>query len=139
MKYKLSMMLCILLVAIISISCMYQNNNIQDKMSDKVCEVLADNGWDNIRKENGFPDTAGYGGSVIELPYEEKNICTVIGETDGMYDNKIAAIAIILVNDDMPEGVLEKVIYLSESGRDMIMKEIVDAYDKDLWDYMYSY
>ena len=30
-------------------------------------------------------------------------------------------------------------VYLSETGLDMIMKEIVDVQDKDLWDYMYSY
>lgn len=110
-----------------------------------VKEELERNGWSHIEVIEGEADSVGrWGGLVLEPASVEPDtvLYTVIGQTEGLYDNPISAVVKLAFHPDSMEWDRLEVFYVSAAGRDRPgsgQDAILPADDADLWDYMYAY
>ncbi len=120
-----------------------------------VREVKADmekKGWKNIEVTEGFLDEkiGEQTGLVLERTDEEKkmHIISVSGQIEGKYGNPLFAVVELVYDDEMSQGEIYQIFYVSSSGRIMTPEyndisddpnSLLNADDQELWYYMYSY
>lgn len=115
------------------------------KVIREVEEELEQKGWSGIEVIEGEVDSVSrWGGLVLEsAPLDADSVLyTVVGRTEGMYENPISAVVKLVFHRDTMKWDRQEVLYVSEAGRDRSgngLEEILPADDADLWDYMYSY
>ena len=112
-------------------------NNVKDELDSK--------GWKDIEAVAGEPDSAQWGGLVLEPAEvdEDSVLYTIMGQSDGMNDNPITVVIKVVFNDNMPEGERVDLFYVSKAGRVMEVEsnefgQILPADDQSLIDFMYS-
>lgn len=131
-----------------------ETNQVQlEKMAEfleGVKEEMEDKGWGEIELVAGEADSGRWGGLVLEPAQIGENclLYTMIGQTDGMYDNPISAVVRIVFNRESLEWEQQEAFYVSEAGRyfgkddfdfQLEADEILAHDNESLWDNMYSY
>ncbi len=118
--------------------------NIKSEMDNK--------GWKNIEVSEGLLDEKirEQTGLTLWRTDEEKkmHIISVSGQIEGMYDNPLFAVVELVYDDEMSQGEIYQIFYVSNSGRIMTPEyndisddpnSLLNADNQELWYYMYSY
>lgn len=120
---------------------------------DSIKSELDSKGWKDIEVSEGFLDEKikEQTGLVLDRTDEEKkmNILSVSGQIEGKYDNPLFAVVELVYGDEMSQGEIYQIFYISSSGRmmtpensgisDLEPNSLLSADNQELWDYMYSY
>ena len=110
----------------------------------EIANELENKGWKRLELIEGEADSVTRWGIFLDTTYEDETLCTIIGQTDGLYGNSISAVVIITFDEESHAWQREEVYYISESGRywggiQLHYDEILAADSQELYDYMYSY